>query len=651
MAKNIDPQLKNIREYFDSGVNDSSRQLVIPSFQRAYSWTDEQCDELWNDIDLYFQTCHDKEDAIPYFFGCIIFSEDEKTKELNIIDGQQRTITFLLLLKAIQLRISEFLYGGKWCFSDNEKDQELTDNLETQLISLFGMLHRENKIIPKNRWSKIRNKKPVIITRSINEIRTSNSGGENNEDLDLYKILRLNSFEDAENEESEDKVSIISRQGLSCNSPKRFTLFYRNFKNFYNKLGENELHKPEHLKEWVDFFFNKCQIIQINSKDVGQAISMFNALNSKGMNLSDSDLVCSYLAVKAEEKNKKHEGYSDIFEEKWEEFVYSVSELPVLAKGRNSDEKEAEKRKSILNQYMYYVRACDKETDFVSSVRDFYNSKIEKSKKSSVNFEPIPTCEALIKITKIWEIILEFPIVNILLKLNSNAQYFLISYLFKYELNDISIEVVNDIAENLVRLFAILRINSDSYSKSDFKGWLFTNNIEFVKIDNEKHIKQEFKKHIEKDFNKKEIKENLRGEIDNSIVFLKEYLYAKKHDELDKFDLLPSTEIEHIMPQSGDKNTDIPEDAGLSEEEFPLYLNKLGNKILLEANINKHISNNWFRQKKTKKVSDKAGYKNSKYPIARSLVDYPKDMWQKEDIDKATKEAANSIYNFIFPND
>ena len=93
MAKDIDPKLKNIRQYFDYGVEDGSRQLVIPPFQRAYSWTDEQCDELWNDIDLYYQTYGKENDAIPYFFGCIIFSEDEKSSELNIIDGQQRTIT------------------------------------------------------------------------------------------------------------------------------------------------------------------------------------------------------------------------------------------------------------------------------------------------------------------------------------------------------------------------------------------------------------------------------------------------------------------------------------------------------------------------------------------------------------------------------
>lgn len=658
MASEIDPQLQSIKKYFDFDVEDENRQFIIPEFQRAYSWTEEQCEELWTDINIYFQTCGDKKNVIPYFFGCIILSQEEKfiensdgeeqkVVELKIIDGQQRTITFLLLLKAIQLKIDEFLYLGTWNFNDNKK---IKSGLQRISQHLFGILYREKTTDIREYWDEIREKNPVIITHSINEIR-SNAG-----ELDLYKILRLYKFEDAENDDSPERVSELRRQGLSRKSMKRFTLFYRNFVYFYNKIGE-ELTKPEHIKAWVDFFLEKCQIIQIISKDVGQAISMFNALNSKGMNLSDSDLVCSYLAAKSEEKDKKEEyknnkeSYSDIFEKKWEEFVNNVSEMQISAKGRNSDEKEAEKRKTILNQYMYYVRACDKETDSVSSIRDFYNAKIEKGKPSSINFDPIPTCEALIKITQIWEKILNFPAVSVLLKLNSNAQYFLISYLFKYDVEELTQEIVDNFAENLLRLFAILRINGDSYSKSEFKGWLFTNNVEFVKKDNEANITQIFNKHFSEKFDKDEIHDNLREEVDNSIIFLKEYLYAKEHNLLDNFAILPTTEIEHIMPQSGGKYEDIPEDARLAEDEFDLYLNKLGNKILLEANINKHISNNWFRQKKTKKVSDKTGYKKSVYPIALSLVDYPSDMWTKEDIDKVTEEAAESIYKFIFPED
>ena len=652
MASNIDPQLKTIKQYFDYGVEVDNRQLVIPEFQRAYSWGIEQCDELWNDIDLYFQTYNGQKDIIPYFFGCVIFSEDKlstdlnngeklETVELKIIDGQQRTITFLLLLKAIQLRIDEFLYGS-WEF----EDKKLKSDLIRTTTDLFGMLYRERTTYLRDSWDDIRSKTPVIISRSINEIKN------NSQELDLYKILRMEKFEDAEKKGSTERVNEINKQGLSKKSPKRFSLFYRNFKFFYDKLGE--VSRPKQLKDWVDFFLSKCQIIQISSKDVGQAISMFNALNSKGMNLSDSDLVCSYLAVKAEEADKKGaylesgKSYSQVFQEKWQEFVYNVSCLPLQSKGRNLDEKEAEKRKSILNQYMYYVRACDGETDSVLSVRDFYNSKIEKNEDSNVNFDPIVTCDALIKLALIWDKILDFPVVRVLLKLNSNAQYFLISYLYKYDIEEITLDKVESIAENLLRLFAILRINGDSYSKSEFKGWLFNNNVSFVKRDNENNVKESFESHIRTKFKQDDVHENLLEQVDNSIVFLNEYLYAKEHHKLEGFGILSTTEVEHIMPQSGGENEAIMNDAGLTEKDFELYLEKIGNKILLEANINKHISNNWFRQKKSKKVTDKAGYINSKFPIAISLTSYDSDMWTKDDIDKATEKAADRILKFIF---
>lgn len=651
MASEIQPALKSIGQYFDCNVENKKRQLIIPEFQRAYSWTEEQCEELWNDVHMYFESCGGKTD-IPYFFGCIILSEEEKpftneegerqnTTELKIIDGQQRTITFLLLLKAFQLTLYKLFKptkeGGSWDFDS----EDLKEDLKGFERNLFGILYRDANAKCKKNWDIVRKKTPVIKTNSINENKNSSS--------DLYKILRLEHLEDAENDKSDERVSETRKQGLSRKSMKRFSLYYRNFKFFCDTI-DSKLANKETLKKWLDFLLNTCQIIQIISKDVGQAISMFNALNSKGMNLSDSDLVCSYLAAKANDNANKIEnqtGKEINFENKWSEFVESVYHLQMPSKGRNTDEKEAEKRKSILNQYMYYVRACDGETDSVISVRDYYNKKIEKGDKSEVNFSPIIVCNNLIKISQIWEKILKYSSVSVLLKINNNAQYFLISYLFKYDINEITKDIVDHFAENLLRLFAILRINSDTYSKKEFKTWLFQNNINFV---NNKDIEIDslFNDHINNHFNKDEIKENLLGDIDNSLIFLKEYLYAKKNG-ID-FSVLPDTEIEHIMPQSGSTYEDIPEDAGLTKEEFELYLNKLGNKILLEANINKRISNGWFKRKKESKVSDRMGYINSQYPIALSLVGYKKDQWQKEDIDNATDEAMKSIMTFIFPN-
>lgn len=63
MAKNIDPQLKTLSEYFDLKKNDEI--FAIPEYQREYSWTKEQCDKLWEDIDRFMSTKGDD----PYFLA------------------------------------------------------------------------------------------------------------------------------------------------------------------------------------------------------------------------------------------------------------------------------------------------------------------------------------------------------------------------------------------------------------------------------------------------------------------------------------------------------------------------------------------------------------------------------------------------------
>ena len=103
------------------------------------------------------------------------------------------------------------------------------------------------------------------------------------------------------------------------------------------------------------------------------------------------------------------------------------------------------------------------------------------------------------------------------------------------------------------------------------------------------------------------------------------------------------------MPGSGRNIDVIRSDAGIeSKEEFESLVNQLGNKILLEEDINKSISNDWFRTKKRETITTKKGYKDSKYGIASALAGYPSDTWKKEDISAATEKAVNRIIRFIF---
>lgn len=79
-----------------------SPQFVIPIYQRNYSWTDTQCQQLWSDL-----LRAGRDDNINgHFIGSIVYVErglsTVTTQEaLLVIDGQQRLTTSTLLIAAL----------------------------------------------------------------------------------------------------------------------------------------------------------------------------------------------------------------------------------------------------------------------------------------------------------------------------------------------------------------------------------------------------------------------------------------------------------------------------------------------------------------------------------------------------------------------
>ncbi|GHR23101.1 DUF262 and DUF1524 domain-containing protein [Helicobacter pylori] len=83
------------------GLIKNKKQLVIPIYQRVYSWEKEQCKQLWDDIIKIGG--NDKMDG--HFIGSILYVLDRITHSNNallIIDGQQRLTTITLLLTALR---------------------------------------------------------------------------------------------------------------------------------------------------------------------------------------------------------------------------------------------------------------------------------------------------------------------------------------------------------------------------------------------------------------------------------------------------------------------------------------------------------------------------------------------------------------------
>ena len=601
MAKDIEPKLKLISEYIALGKND---KFVIPEYQRGYSWDILRCDKLWQDIEDFIDT--DPED--PYFFGTII-CDCSTAHEFHLIDGQQRTTTFLLLLKAILLRLNSVLAN----FSRDEDSRSLWRGLNNNRDKILELLYKadDDKLeeIVEN-WDAAKGT-VILENKSINEQFKD----------ELAKILDAKDYEEAE-----AAVYKTPRR----QKDNKYTNFFRNFKFFYTKLV---VLSDAALNSFTKTFLNKCQIIEIRSWQIEQAITMFNSLNSTGMPLSDADIISAQLYSNAGDNRAK-------FNEKWEGIKKLTNELG--SRGIVGID-------GVLQQYMYIRRAKDKE--YVTSgtpnvttpgLRNYYLTI-----KKGLLKEP-DLCDSFEKITKIWDKVKDYPIVKLLLKFNDNIRIYFISYLFNFDLKDINVDKVRPIAEYLIRLFAILELVDTGYSSSSFKTFLFGENVKLVDPTiSLEEIEQDFSAHIKKSWKRDTIQQEIEDYRKNILVFLNEYLFAKEKGL--RFDFEENVNIEHIMPASGHDIESIRINAGIpTQEDFDNLVNQLGNKILLEDRINQSIGREWFQTKKQKTISEKAGYKDSVYNIAQALVDYPSDVWTKDDIEKATGKVSARLLDFIF---
>lgn len=95
-----------------SKIIGNAAQFVIPVFQRDYSWTEAECEQLWQDV---LRIADEKSDR-GHFLGSVVYISTEDisssfTRWL-LIDGQQRVTTLTLLAAALRDHIRETNWTG-----------------------------------------------------------------------------------------------------------------------------------------------------------------------------------------------------------------------------------------------------------------------------------------------------------------------------------------------------------------------------------------------------------------------------------------------------------------------------------------------------------------------------------------------------------
>ncbi|GAA6798245.1 DUF262 and DUF1524 domain-containing protein [Helicobacter pylori] len=213
-----------------------NNQLVIPIYQRLYSWEEEQCKQLWDDIIKIGG--NDKMDG--HFIGSILYVLDGITHSNNIlliIDGQQRLTTITLLLTALRDHLND-----------------------------------EDEFLKKFSCQKIQNRYLI------------------NSDKDSDKKFRLILSES-------DKDTLLSLIDKDKRKPSEPSLkIVENFKLFGEWISKNT-----NQLETIFKGLEKLMIVEIaleKGKDDPQLI--FESMNSKGMELMQTDLIRNYIIMETE---------------------------------------------------------------------------------------------------------------------------------------------------------------------------------------------------------------------------------------------------------------------------------------------------------------------------------------------------------------
>ena len=239
-------------------LTDKSANFLIPDYQRPYAWAEEECQTLWDDIFTFAFPDENKDEFNTndeYFLGAIVTFKNNK-KQSEVIDGQQRLTTLLLLLRAFY-----------------DKFTSMADNPSKDMMNLISQC-----------------------------IWQTNEFG--NADMSNLKI----DSEVATDDEKQEFLAILktglSNKSMNSNYAKNYIFFESKIASFIEKFASYLPYFPARI-------LNNCIVLPIEADSQDTALRIFSTLNDRGMPLADADIFKAQFYKFYDSKGSKTEFIDD----------------------------------------------------------------------------------------------------------------------------------------------------------------------------------------------------------------------------------------------------------------------------------------------------------------------------------------------------
>lgn len=283
---------KNIYELF--GAKDSL--FLIPDYQRPYAWEEDECLTLWNDMFTFARTDGDFDLDDEYFLGPIVVFRNAH-KQFEVIDGQQRLISLLLILRAFYEEMQPF--SGDWSC-------EVRKNIGRCI------------------WKTNEQGQPSFF-----DLKMDSQVATDNDKLELLSILEFGT----------------ANNNAQSRYAKNYRLFQEKVSDFLGNQDRTDKAIQNQYAALPHRILTNCMLLPIEANGQNAALRIFSTLNDRGKPLSDSDIFKVQLY-----KAFAEEGRKDTFIAQWKELEEVCGRI-------FSSEKISNPVDELFNRYMHYERA------------------------------------------------------------------------------------------------------------------------------------------------------------------------------------------------------------------------------------------------------------------------------------------------------
>jgi uncharacterized protein with ParB-like and HNH nuclease domain len=312
MKNLLDTKTVTINDLFGNG-----KIYRVPKFQRDYSWSEENWEDLWYDI-LELDSQEN-----PHYMGSLVLQTTEKDDEFIIVDGQQRITTLSILAVAVKGVLQNFIDQK----IDVEKNQERVAKLERTFIG--------EKTLSNLFYS------PKLFLNA------------NNNNFFQAHILKL-------------KPPIVYAKLRDSEK-----LLYDAYKYFFEKLKikfKND--NGEQISKLLEKIVTKKLVfIQISVDDNLSAYTVFETLNARGVELTTTDLLKNYFFSIA--TNELPESEIAILEEDWKTIVDTVGlkKFPVFLRYYLNAKKPLVRKERLFKEIKKDIKNGQEVFDLIRNLK------------------------------------------------------------------------------------------------------------------------------------------------------------------------------------------------------------------------------------------------------------------------------------------